>query len=171
MLLLNTLIKLLKQSPSVLSAHSVGLLWRWRAYWIALMFLQYSTGNWHLCHSICAGTDSSPPLFKCWWSLSFALLYFCRFSPVSESTPVGTPVGMILAAAVNTTVFYSIVSGNEGGEFSLWREFTKPVCKCDYLTQNRIKCRIKQCIVFLVELDCRWLVNRIQPWITSHHWC
>uniref|UniRef100_A0A8C2H0J2 Protocadherin-15 n=1 Tax=Cyprinus carpio TaxID=7962 RepID=A0A8C2H0J2_CYPCA len=37
--------------------------------------------------------------------------------PVSESTPVGTPVGMILAAAVNTTVFYSIVSGNEGGEF------------------------------------------------------
>uniref|UniRef100_A0A9J7YNE8 Protocadherin-15 n=1 Tax=Cyprinus carpio carpio TaxID=630221 RepID=A0A9J7YNE8_CYPCA len=40
-----------------------------------------------------------------------------RFSPVSESTPVGTPVGMILAAAVNTTVFYSIVSGNEGGEF------------------------------------------------------
>ncbi|XP_059421808.1 protocadherin-15a [Carassius carassius] len=40
-----------------------------------------------------------------------------RFSPVSESAPVGTPVGMILAAAVNTTVFYSIVSGNEGGEF------------------------------------------------------
>ncbi|KAF4106058.1 hypothetical protein G5714_013720 [Onychostoma macrolepis] len=40
-----------------------------------------------------------------------------RFSPVSESAPVRTPVGMILAAAVNTTVFYSIVSGNEGGEF------------------------------------------------------
>ncbi|KAK2897019.1 hypothetical protein Q8A67_011507 [Cirrhinus molitorella] len=40
-----------------------------------------------------------------------------RFSPVSENAPVRTPVGMILAAAVNTTVFYSIVSGNEGGEF------------------------------------------------------
>ncbi|XP_056617163.1 protocadherin-15a [Triplophysa dalaica] len=40
-----------------------------------------------------------------------------RFSPVSESAPVGTPVGLILAAAVNTTVFYSIVDGNQGGEF------------------------------------------------------
>ncbi|XP_043110526.1 protocadherin-15a isoform X5 [Puntigrus tetrazona] len=40
-----------------------------------------------------------------------------RFSPVSENAPVRTPVGMILAMAVNTTVFYSIVSGNEGGEF------------------------------------------------------
>ncbi len=70
------------------------------------------------------------------WSLSFALLYFCRFSPVSELAPVGMPVGMILAAAVNTTVFYSIVSGNEGGEFLLWREFTKPVYKYDSLTRN-----------------------------------
>uniref|UniRef100_A0A8C1U7X1 Protocadherin-15 n=1 Tax=Cyprinus carpio TaxID=7962 RepID=A0A8C1U7X1_CYPCA len=33
--------------------------------------------------------------------------------PVSENAPVRTPVGMILAAAVNTTVFYSIVSGSE----------------------------------------------------------
>ncbi|KAA0718253.1 Protocadherin-15 Precursor [Triplophysa tibetana] len=40
-----------------------------------------------------------------------------RFSPVSETAPVGTPVGLILAAAVNTTVFYSIVDGNQGGEF------------------------------------------------------
>ncbi|XP_016382084.1 protocadherin-15-like [Sinocyclocheilus rhinocerous] len=42
-----------------------------------------------------------------------------RFSPVSENAPVGTPVGIILATAVNTTVFYSIVSGNEGGEFTV----------------------------------------------------
>uniref|UniRef100_A0A9J8CM58 Protocadherin-15 n=1 Tax=Cyprinus carpio carpio TaxID=630221 RepID=A0A9J8CM58_CYPCA len=42
-----------------------------------------------------------------------------RFSPVSENAPVRTPVGMILAAAVNTTVFYSIVSGSEGGEFTV----------------------------------------------------
>uniref|UniRef100_A0A8C1U8G3 Protocadherin-related 15a n=1 Tax=Cyprinus carpio TaxID=7962 RepID=A0A8C1U8G3_CYPCA len=39
--------------------------------------------------------------------------------PVSENAPVRTPVGMILAAAVNTTVFYSIVSGSEGGEFTV----------------------------------------------------
>uniref|UniRef100_A0A672QQM8 Protocadherin-15-like n=1 Tax=Sinocyclocheilus grahami TaxID=75366 RepID=A0A672QQM8_SINGR len=42
-----------------------------------------------------------------------------RFSLVSENAPVGTPVGIILATAVNTTVFYSIVSGNEGGEFTV----------------------------------------------------
>ncbi|KAK7148219.1 hypothetical protein R3I93_012518 [Phoxinus phoxinus] len=40
-----------------------------------------------------------------------------RFSPVSENAPVGTPVGLILAVAVNTTVFYSIVGGNDGGVF------------------------------------------------------
>lgn len=47
------------------------------------------------------------------WFISAVL---CRFSPVSENAPVGTPVGLILAVAVNTTVFYSIVSGNDGGE-------------------------------------------------------
>ncbi|KAM9477510.1 protocadherin-15-like isoform 1-T1 [Clarias gariepinus] len=39
------------------------------------------------------------------------------FSPVSESAAIGQAVGMVLAAAANTTVFYSIVGGNEGGEF------------------------------------------------------
>ncbi|KAF5910249.1 protocadherin-15-like isoform X3, partial [Clarias magur] len=39
------------------------------------------------------------------------------FSPVSENAPIGQAVGMVLAAAANTTVFYSIVGGNEGGEF------------------------------------------------------
>ncbi|XP_046690042.1 protocadherin-15a isoform X6 [Silurus meridionalis] len=39
------------------------------------------------------------------------------FSPVSENAPIGRAVGMVLAAAANTTVFYSIVGGNEGGEF------------------------------------------------------
>ncbi|XP_051504158.1 protocadherin-15a [Myxocyprinus asiaticus] len=42
-----------------------------------------------------------------------------RFSPVSENTPIETPVGLILAAAVNTTVFYSIVDGNHGGQFKV----------------------------------------------------
>lgn len=38
-----------------------------------------------------------------------------RFPPVSELAPFGTPVGTILAAAMNQTIFYSIVAGNELG--------------------------------------------------------
>uniref|UniRef100_A0A8C1J0D3 Protocadherin-15 n=1 Tax=Cyprinus carpio TaxID=7962 RepID=A0A8C1J0D3_CYPCA len=41
----------------------------------------------------------------------------CRFSPVSENAPVGTVAGVILAAAINQTIVYSIIEGNEGGEF------------------------------------------------------
>uniref|UniRef100_A0A8C2D6I3 Protocadherin-related 15b n=1 Tax=Cyprinus carpio TaxID=7962 RepID=A0A8C2D6I3_CYPCA len=40
-----------------------------------------------------------------------------RFSPVSENVPVGTVAGVILAAAINQTIVYSIIDGNEGGEF------------------------------------------------------
>ncbi|XP_073722817.1 protocadherin-15b isoform X2 [Misgurnus anguillicaudatus] len=40
-----------------------------------------------------------------------------RFSPVSENAPVGTLAGVILAAAINQTIVYSITEGNEGGEF------------------------------------------------------
>lgn len=39
-----------------------------------------------------------------------------RFSPVSENAPVGTVAGVILAAAINQTIVYSIIEGNEGGE-------------------------------------------------------
>ncbi|XP_025765623.1 protocadherin-15 isoform X1 [Oreochromis niloticus] len=42
-----------------------------------------------------------------------------RFLPVSEEAAVGTPVGVILAAAVNQTIVYSIMEGNEGGVFAL----------------------------------------------------
>ncbi|KAF7668920.1 hypothetical protein LDENG_00276180 [Lucifuga dentata] len=42
-----------------------------------------------------------------------------RFPPVSEEAPVGTPVGVITAAAVNQTIIYSIMEGNEGGVFTL----------------------------------------------------
>ncbi|XP_057214580.1 protocadherin-15b [Triplophysa rosa] len=42
-----------------------------------------------------------------------------RFSPVSENAPVGTVAGVILAAAINQTIVYSIIEGNEGGEFIL----------------------------------------------------
>lgn len=38
------------------------------------------------------------------------------FSPVSENAPIGQAVGMVFAAAANTTVFYSIVGGNQLGE-------------------------------------------------------
>uniref|UniRef100_A0A8C2ZG60 Protocadherin-15 n=1 Tax=Cyclopterus lumpus TaxID=8103 RepID=A0A8C2ZG60_CYCLU len=40
-----------------------------------------------------------------------------RFPVVSELAPIGTVVGTILAAAVNQTIFYSIVAGNELGHF------------------------------------------------------
>ncbi|KAG1936095.1 protocadherin-15 [Pimephales promelas] len=42
-----------------------------------------------------------------------------RFSPVSENAPVGTVTGIILAAAINQTIVYSIIEGNEGGEFAM----------------------------------------------------
>ena len=41
--------------------------------------------------------------------------YFPRFPAVSEQAPVGTDVGAILAAAVNQTIVYSIVEGNDEG--------------------------------------------------------
>ncbi|XP_016350966.1 protocadherin-15b [Sinocyclocheilus anshuiensis] len=40
-----------------------------------------------------------------------------RFSPVSENAPVGMVAGVILAAAINQIIVYSIIEGNEGGEF------------------------------------------------------
>ncbi|TDG98030.1 hypothetical protein EPR50_G00213960 [Perca flavescens] len=42
-----------------------------------------------------------------------------RFPLVSEEAPVGTPVGAIMAAAVNQTIVYSIIEGNQGGVFTL----------------------------------------------------
>ncbi|KAA0725587.1 Protocadherin-15 Precursor [Triplophysa tibetana] len=42
-----------------------------------------------------------------------------RFSPVSENAPVGTVAGVILAAAINQTIVYSIIEGNEGGELCI----------------------------------------------------
>uniref|UniRef100_A0A8C6P6I9 Protocadherin related 15 n=1 Tax=Nothobranchius furzeri TaxID=105023 RepID=A0A8C6P6I9_NOTFU len=41
------------------------------------------------------------------------------FPPVSEEAAVGTLVGVIMAAAVNQTIVYSIVGGNGGDIFSL----------------------------------------------------
>ncbi|CAJ1081054.1 protocadherin-15-like isoform X4 [Xyrichtys novacula] len=42
-----------------------------------------------------------------------------RFPPVSEGAAVGTPVGAVMAAAVNQSIVYSIIEGNEGGVFTL----------------------------------------------------
>uniref|UniRef100_A0A3B3DZX9 Protocadherin-15 n=1 Tax=Oryzias melastigma TaxID=30732 RepID=A0A3B3DZX9_ORYME len=42
-----------------------------------------------------------------------------RFPPVSEEAAVGTLVGAIKAAAVNQTIVYSIVDGNQGNIFTL----------------------------------------------------
>lgn len=51
--------------------------------------------------------------------LMICVLCLFRFSPVSELAPVGTQVGTIFAAAINQTIFYSIVAGNELGMGSL----------------------------------------------------
>uniref|UniRef100_A0A4W6E7D7 Protocadherin-15 n=1 Tax=Lates calcarifer TaxID=8187 RepID=A0A4W6E7D7_LATCA len=45
--------------------------------------------------------------------------YRYAFAPVSEEAAVGTPVGVIMAAAVNQTIVYSIIEGNKGGVFAL----------------------------------------------------
>ncbi|XP_053731192.1 protocadherin-15-like [Synchiropus splendidus] len=42
-----------------------------------------------------------------------------RFSSISELAPLGTPVGTVLAAAINQTIFYSIVGGNDLGHFQI----------------------------------------------------
>ncbi|XP_043993270.1 protocadherin-15a isoform X2 [Gambusia affinis] len=41
------------------------------------------------------------------------------FLPVKEQSPVGTAVGTILAAAMNQSIFYSIVGGNQLGHFKV----------------------------------------------------
>ncbi|XP_030629602.1 protocadherin-15b [Chanos chanos] len=42
-----------------------------------------------------------------------------RFPPISENAPIGRVVGIILASAINQSIIYSIIEGNEGGEFAL----------------------------------------------------
>uniref|UniRef100_A0A5F8GV29 Protocadherin-15 n=1 Tax=Monodelphis domestica TaxID=13616 RepID=A0A5F8GV29_MONDO len=42
-----------------------------------------------------------------------------RPPPVSELAPIGTPVGVITAAAINQSIVYSIVSGNEDDHFGI----------------------------------------------------
>uniref|UniRef100_A0A8C9RAN5 Protocadherin related 15 n=1 Tax=Scleropages formosus TaxID=113540 RepID=A0A8C9RAN5_SCLFO len=42
-----------------------------------------------------------------------------RFPPVSEKAPIGKEIGVIIAAAINQTIVYSIVSGNEGADFRI----------------------------------------------------
>lgn len=49
----------------------------------------------------------------------FVRVCACRFPPVSEEAPVRTVIGVILASAINQTIVYSIIEGNEGGECSL----------------------------------------------------
>ncbi|XP_069609642.1 protocadherin-15 [Ranitomeya imitator] len=42
-----------------------------------------------------------------------------RPPPVSESAPIGTTVTVVMAAALNQTIVYSIVSGNDQGVFAI----------------------------------------------------
>lgn len=60
--------------------------------------------------------QSAPQTAQQLLKMAFVTWSVCRFPPVSEEAEVGTPVGTIMAAAVNQTIIYSIVEGNEGGE-------------------------------------------------------
>uniref|UniRef100_A0A8C2PLZ0 Protocadherin-15 n=1 Tax=Cyprinus carpio TaxID=7962 RepID=A0A8C2PLZ0_CYPCA len=84
--------------------------------------------------------------------LSFFLVYFCRFSPVSENAPVRTPVGMILAAAVNTTVFYSIVSGSEGVNNRTGIIYTNKLLDYESVTSYVLRVQADSLAVILANL-------------------
>lgn len=50
------------------------------------------------------------------WTKKWLIFFTCRPPPVSELATRGTMIGVISAAAVNQSIVYSIVSGNEEGE-------------------------------------------------------
>ncbi|XP_062851242.1 protocadherin-15a [Trichomycterus rosablanca] len=80
-----------------------------------------------------------------------------RFSPVSETAPVGQAIGMILAAATNTTIFYSIVEGNEGGEFRVDNRtgMIYTAKQLDYETQTSYVLRVQADSLALVLANLR----------------
>lgn len=73
---------------------------------LAKMWLPFEK---RLAHSVHIHISFSHQFVLIDWSIA-------RFLPVSEEAAVGTPVGVILASAVNQTIVYSIMEGNEGGE-------------------------------------------------------
>uniref|UniRef100_A0A9J8AU26 Protocadherin-15 n=1 Tax=Cyprinus carpio carpio TaxID=630221 RepID=A0A9J8AU26_CYPCA len=75
-----------------------------------------------------------------------------RFSPVSENAPVRTPVGMILAAAVNTTVFYSIVSGSEGVNNRTGIIYTNKLLDYESVTSYVLRVQADSLAVILANL-------------------
>uniref|UniRef100_A0A673ZJU0 Protocadherin-related 15b n=1 Tax=Salmo trutta TaxID=8032 RepID=A0A673ZJU0_SALTR len=80
-----------------------------------------------------------------------------RFPPVSEKAKVGKLVGVILAAAVNQTIVYSIVEGNEGGVFRLNNNTgvistAKPL---DYETNGSYSLRVEADSMGLAESNLR----------------
>ncbi|CAH2322185.1 Protocadherin-15 [Pelobates cultripes] len=52
-------------------------------------------------------------------NVNIAISYISRPSPVSEAAPFGTAVTVVTAAALNQTIVYSIVSGNDQGMFAI----------------------------------------------------
>ncbi|XP_051968339.1 protocadherin-15b [Xyrauchen texanus] len=68
-----------------------------------------------------------------------------RFSPVTENAPMGTVAGVILAAAINQTIVYSIIEGNDGGEFVV-NNITGVICTAkplDYETNSGYILRVE----------------------------
>uniref|UniRef100_A0A8C1U8W8 Protocadherin-15 n=1 Tax=Cyprinus carpio TaxID=7962 RepID=A0A8C1U8W8_CYPCA len=72
--------------------------------------------------------------------------------PVSENAPVRTPVGMILAAAVNTTVFYSIVSGSEGVNNRTGIIYTNKLLDYESVTSYVLRVQADSLAVILANL-------------------
>uniref|UniRef100_A0A673BJ62 Protocadherin-15 n=1 Tax=Sphaeramia orbicularis TaxID=375764 RepID=A0A673BJ62_9TELE len=76
-----------------------------------------------------------------------------RFPPVSEAAAVGTPVGVIMAAAVNQTIIYSIIEGNQRGFFAL-NETTGEI-----FTAKRLDYETNASYVLKVEADSMRVVS------------
>uniref|UniRef100_A0A8C6SRA1 Protocadherin-15 n=1 Tax=Neogobius melanostomus TaxID=47308 RepID=A0A8C6SRA1_9GOBI len=69
-----------------------------------------------------------------------------RFAPVSEEAPAGTPVGAITASAVNQTIVYSIIEGNELGDCQSKPTVVPLLCVCVLLCVH--------CLYFLCKPFC-----------------
>uniref|UniRef100_A0A8C9T570 Protocadherin-15 n=1 Tax=Scleropages formosus TaxID=113540 RepID=A0A8C9T570_SCLFO len=78
-----------------------------------------------------------------------------RFSPVSENAPVGQVVGTITAAAVNQTIVYSIVEGNEEFVVNSSTGVISTAKILDYETNSSYTLRVQADSLRVVESNLR----------------
>uniref|UniRef100_A0AAY4C2G2 Cadherin domain-containing protein n=1 Tax=Denticeps clupeoides TaxID=299321 RepID=A0AAY4C2G2_9TELE len=75
-----------------------------------------------------------------------------RFPPVSETAPVGFAVGIILATAINTTVFYSIVGGNDDGDNRTGVIYTAKLLDYEEVTSYVLRVQADPLAIILANL-------------------